>query len=74
MKTGMMWFDDDPKADLKAKLERAALYYAKKYGQEPNLCFVHPSMVPATNGNGTGIKVEAMQEIRPNHFWIGVKA
>ncbi len=60
MKIGMLWFDNDPKADLKVKIERAASYYSKKYGQAPNLCFVHPSMTPATNpaqfagGNGNG--------------------
>jgi hypothetical protein len=44
MKIGMLWFDNDPKADLKIKIERAASYYSKKYGQSPNLCFIHPSM------------------------------
>jgi hypothetical protein len=80
MKIGLLWFDNDPKTDLKAKLERAAGYYAKKYGQAPDVSFVHPSLLPAQNSNGTGIravariKIEAKREIRPNHFWIGVKA
>jgi hypothetical protein len=62
MKIGMLWFDNDPKAELKVKIERAASYYSKKYGRTPNLCFIHPSMVavPAlegthpANGNGNG--------------------
>jgi hypothetical protein len=45
MKIGMLWFDNDPKAELKVKIERAASYYSKKYGQAPNLCFIHPSMI-----------------------------
>jgi hypothetical protein len=52
MKIGMLWFDNDPKADLKVKIERAASYYSKKYGQAPNLCFIHPSMVQVANANG----------------------
>ncbi len=88
MKIGMLWFDNDPKADLKVKIERAASYYSKKYGQAPNLCFVHPSMTPATNpaqfagGNGNGkpqtehfsanIEVRTNRSVLPNHFWIGI--
>ncbi len=47
MNIGMLWFDNDPKAEINAKIERAAIYYRNKYGKTPNLCFVHPSMVPA---------------------------
>lgn len=45
MKIGMLWYDNDPKADLGLKIERAASYYQNKYGRTPNLCFVHPSML-----------------------------
>ncbi|HLE03862.1 MAG TPA: hypothetical protein VI729_04510 [Anaerolineales bacterium] len=72
MKIGMLWFDNDPKADLKVKIERAASYYSKKYGQAPNLCFVHPSMAPAPNGKPDSIEIRANRSVRPNHFWIGV--
>jgi len=45
MNMGMLWFDNDIKAELPAKVERAASYYRKKYGITPTLCFVHPSML-----------------------------
>jgi hypothetical protein len=45
MNIGMLWFDNDPKVNLDTKIERAAMYYAKKYGKNPTLCFVHPSML-----------------------------
>jgi hypothetical protein len=45
MYTGMLWFDNDAKSELKLRVERAAEYYRRKYGQQPNLCFVHPSML-----------------------------
>jgi hypothetical protein len=44
MNTGMLWFDNDPKADFNTKINRATDYYLKKYGQRPDLCYVHPSM------------------------------
>ena len=53
MKTGLLWFDDDPRRQLEDKVLRAAAHYERKYGQVPNLCFVHPSVF---NGNGKGKK------------------
>jgi hypothetical protein len=82
MKTGLLWFDDDPRKELEEKVLRAAAHYERKYGQAPNLCFVHPS---AFNGNGNGKQgkkndvVKAGEvEIRPgrsvlqHHFWLGM--
>lgn len=46
MNVGMLWFDNDNKRALNAKIERAAEYYRNKYGRSPTLCFVHPSMLP----------------------------
>jgi hypothetical protein len=47
MNVGMLWFDNDTKAGLTIKVERAAAYYRTKYGRAPTVCFVHPSMLPA---------------------------
>lgn len=79
MNIGMLWFDNDPKAEFNAKIERAARYYHEKYGRTPNLCFVHPSMLgnghskedstPLKSGN---IVVRPSRSVLPNHFWIGV--
>jgi hypothetical protein len=46
MNTGMLWFDNDPKTTLTTKIERAVDYYRHKYGRDPNLCLIHPSMLP----------------------------
>jgi len=86
MNIGMLWFDNDQKTDLKQRVERAADYYARKYGKKPNLCFVHPSMLPQAGSNTppentySGDSYQAgMVEVRPsasllpNHFWIGVE-
>ena len=86
MEEGMLWFDNDKKADLDVKIERAVEYYQNKYGDNPNLCFVHPSMLA---GNGTapktkkrgnnahqppneGIELRPSPSMMPNHFWLGV--
>jgi hypothetical protein len=86
MNIGMLWFDNDPKVNLDTKIERAALYYARKYGRNPTLCFVHPSMLGNTNPKneaaspalqkreliGGSIEVRSNRSVLPNHFWIGI--
>jgi hypothetical protein len=46
-------------------------YYRKKYGAEPNACFVHPSMLTNTKLGPGSVKIFANNTIMPNHFWIG---
>ncbi len=80
MNIGMLWFDNDPKTELTSKVERAASYYQNKYGRQPTLCFVHPSMIGSfIDDNGepasvktAGIEVRPTRTVLPNHFWIGV--
>lgn len=73
MEIGMLWFDNDPKSDLQSKVTRAAAYYRSKYGEEPNLCFVHPSMIPEEISHAGKIAVRSNNAIIPHHFWIGVQ-
>jgi hypothetical protein len=84
MNIGMLWFDNDPKAGLSIKIERAASYYRTKYGKIPTLCFVHPSMLPTSapselqnspDGKAytpEGVEIRSNRSVLPNHFWIGV--
>lgn len=74
MNIGMLWFDNDPKADLTTKIQRATEYYQHKYGQKPDVCFVHPSMVIEKTAKMNGVEVQANQMVSPDHFWLGVKA
>ncbi|HNT54371.1 MAG TPA: hypothetical protein PKG95_06640 [Anaerolineaceae bacterium] len=73
MNIGMLWFDNDPKLDLTAKINAATIYYQHKYGQQPNLCFVHPSMLPDNSPPPNGMEVRSNRMILPNHLWIGVQ-
>lgn len=73
MKTGMLWFDNDPKTDLSTKISRAAAYYQHKYGQNPNLCFVHPVMLANHSlRSHENIEVRPNRAVLPNHLWIGI--
>jgi hypothetical protein len=73
MNVGMLWFDADPRVNIKARLTRAVAYYQQKYGRVPNLCFIHP----ATAGDDlpekvADIEVRTSKKILPDHFWLGV--
>jgi hypothetical protein len=80
MNVGMLWFDNDNKSDLPTKVTRAATYYHGKYGVQPNICFVHPSMAvkldadkPKSKLNKSGeIEVRLTKTVLPHHFWIGI--
>ena len=81
MKTGMMWFDNDPKKPLTRKIEEAADYYKKKFGQTPTTAFVSPKALGEEQvrvGGGilvesNGMRVNSMRAILPAHLWIGVE-
>ena len=76
MKTGMLWFDNDPKTTLAAKVIMAVAYYAEKYGRVPNLCLVNPVALeghaPISPDLG-GVVVRPYRSVLPGHLWIGVE-
>ena len=78
MNIGMLWFDNDTKSDLLTKVSRAASYYQNKYGKQPNICFVHPSMAQTKSEDQaikTGkIEIRLTKSVRPHHFWIGIQS
>ena len=87
MNNGMLWYDNDPKTALTVKIEKAVDYYRHKYGRDPNLCLIHPSMLPAdekveapAQNSGAGdnprigkITVRPYRPVLPGHLWIGVE-
>ena len=81
MNIGMLWFDNDTNTDLNSKVARAARYYAGKYGDQPNICFIHPSMALKDIDTGSeeqkitagDIEVRLTNLVLPHHFWIGTQ-
>jgi hypothetical protein len=82
----MLWYDNDPRTALAAKVARAADYYHKKYGLVADLCLVHPSMLAGIKPDGGGeqpgcppeaqagkVHVGTNRYIRPGHLWIGTE-
>ncbi len=78
MNVGMLWFDNDPRTALTAKVSRAADYYRQKYGLVADLCMVHPSMLNGRNPNMDEVHagkviVRTNRAILPGHLWIGTE-
>ncbi len=73
MNTGMLWFDNDPKTALDQKIQQAAAYFRAKYGQFPDVCLVHPSMLAEPQHRAGRVTVRPLRIIAPNHLWIGVE-
>ena len=44
---GWLWFDNSTGTTLEQKVQRAAIRYAKKHGQQANVCYVHPVALEA---------------------------
>ncbi len=71
MEIGMLWFDNSSRS-LHDRVQRAADFYAEKYGRKPTLCMVNPQMLESGDGAHNGIRLQAARTVMPNHFWIGV--
>lgn len=74
MKTGLLWFDDNPKVPLATKIENAARRYRERLGRSPNLCYVHPETLTGGETMPGHVKVVESATVQRNHFWIGVKS
>ncbi len=75
MNVGMLWLEHERTSSFAAMIANAAGYYQKKYGQVPDLCFVHPSMLETAGPvkDDVGIVVKPDKTILPGLLWIGVE-
>jgi hypothetical protein len=72
LQIGMLWFDDTPQRPLDHKIELAVQHYRDKYGSDPNVCYVHPSVLRSDGPSASPLQIIAAEFILPHHFWIGV--
>ena len=73
---GLLWYDNG--GSLADRARRAAHRYERKFGQTPDICYVHPSAFPSSNGEVVaGQMMVGNIEICPDsamlvdHFWVG---
>jgi len=70
LRAGTLWFDDSKSRTFTEKVERAADYFQRKYGQKPTLCVV---WAETEVEDVDGIEVMGSRSVQPDHFWIGVR-
>jgi hypothetical protein len=70
----MLWFDNSQTA-LTVKIQKAVDYYHKKYGRNPDLCLVHPSMLDKNQRQLeiNKLTVRPYRPVLPGHIWIGIE-
>lgn len=73
MEVGLLWFDDNPKISVAAKVEKAARRYQERFGKAPDTCFVHPHTLASATTLPKDVKLIESGRIRPNSFWIGLE-
>jgi hypothetical protein len=71
MDTGMLWFDDSAKP-LAEKVQRAAAYYAEKYGRAPTMCLVNPAGLNGGERTAGEVQIRPARSVMPHHLWMGV--
>ncbi len=73
--TGNLYRDDDPKADLAARLERAKAHYQRKTGLSPVACYVNPAVLPEAQApTVAGLKIIPHRSILPNYYLLSQEA
>lgn len=71
MELGELFLIEDTQLNLKQRVLWAAERYQRKYGQQPTLCLVHPSLMRGERKFGR-LKLEGKKSILPNYLWLGV--
>lgn len=73
-----VWYDDNPKKTVNAKIDEAVLRYKQKFGKAPSICKLNEKMqgedVNLSENQVAGVKVQPAKNIPQNYFWIGNEA
>lgn len=70
MKSGLLWYDQS-NDDLRVKILRAAQRYRQRFGEAPNVCYVHPQTLPEGACVIESIQIRPLPRILKHHFWLG---
>jgi len=68
MKTGMLWFDNDPKADLATKIARASITMCANTAKTRHLLRSLPHA--HRRRPRSDIEIRPNRQVLPNHLWM----
>lgn len=69
MNIGLLWYDSSAK-ELAVKVTMAARRYRERFGEEPNVCYVHPATLPDGECQVNGIRVRTATRVIRHHLWV----
>ena len=72
IKEGLLWHDSGSE-DLAWKLARAVRRYRARFGNKPNVCYVHPALLPNGDRKVAGVLVRPSSRVLRHHFWLGLE-
>jgi hypothetical protein len=72
MEVGELFYIENPSLNLEERVLWAAERYQKKFGQQPTLCMLHPSLLKGGQKRLGRLRLEAKKSVLPNYLWIGV--
>jgi len=65
---GLLWFDES--GTLEQRVERAVRRYTEKFGRQPTVCYVHPSMLNGGSVAVAGVRVVPRRATLRDHFFV----
>ncbi len=72
-----VWYDDNPKKTIGAKIDEAVLRYKQHYGRTPSVCMLNDT-VPSADYEpamqSVGVRVMGAKNVPQNYFWVGTDA
>lgn len=74
MEVGELFHIENPSLNLEQRVLWASQRYQKKFGQQPTLCMLHPSLLTGGQKRFGRLRLEAKKSLLPNYLWIGVPA
>lgn len=74
----LMWFDDDPKLSLIAKIEDAVAAFTRRFKVAPNVVLLSETdstrLDEATRmAKEHGVALRSSSMVRRNNFWVGLE-
>lgn len=74
MEFGELYLIENLDDGVEEKVRWAAGRFRRKYGQQPTLCAIHPSLLQGGRRRLGEIRLEARKSLLPNYLWLGVPA
>ena len=72
MNNGMLWYDNQTKKPVEARVRQAVDYFVAKYGHPPFCCYVPLEMLDKPIELSDSIKVIPNHRVLKNHIWLEI--